>query len=479
MQTAEESASSRMRRPDFEQWLKQAAGTGYCSNPVRLVGSSSVVDARSGEVVSSYESSREPDGITYVRCGNRRAVRCPSCSHEYKGDMWHLVVAGAAGGSKDVPVAVGTHPLIFVTLTAPSFGAVHAVKKPGRLGSVRCRPRSKKERCPHGRPTWCMSVHPEGSPAAGEPLCRECHDYLGHIVWQWHAPELWRRFTITFRRQLAQSLGLSESASRKFVRVQFAKVAEFQKRGLVHFHALIRLDGDPTETEPFPPPAIEVTADQLASIARTSAAQVWTAAAPIFRDDAERSLRFGRQCDARVVVRGGEDENGELSDRAVAAYIAKYATKATEDVDPGSSANGPRPHISQIKQTIDDLAAIIRLAPADSSYELLSKWVGMLGFRGHFATKSRRYSTTLGRLRSARRNWQKRAAVARTRGPGDGAEETDDFEESTLVIGQWSFTGMGWLTSGDAYLAAQAAAAAREWEDEKYQESRSANNKKR
>ena len=103
----------------------------------------------------------------------------------------------------------------------------------------------------------------------------------------------------------------------------------------------------------------------------------------------------------------------------------------------------------------------------------------MLGFRGHFATKSRRYSTTLGRLRSARRNWQKLAAVARTRGPGDGAEETDDLKESTLVIGQWGFTGMGWLTSGDAYLAAQAAAAAREWEDEKYQESSSANNKKR
>ncbi|MGA1836416.1 replication initiator [Herbiconiux sp. 11R-BC] len=479
MQTSAESATNRMQRPDFGEWLKQAAGTNYCANPVRLVGSSVVVDASSGEVISFYESSREPDGVTYVRCGNRRAVRCPSCSHEYKGDMWHLVVAGAAGGSKDVPAAVGTHPLIFVTLTAPSFGAVHAVKKAGRSGSVRCRPRSKKELCPHGKPTWCMRVHPEGSPTGGEPLCRECYDYLGHIVWQWHAPELWRRFTIAFRRQLAQSLGLSESASKKFVRVQFAKVAEFQKRGLVHFHALIRLDGDPSDDRPFPPPALNVTAEQLAAIARSSAAQVWTTAAPVFANDETRSLRFGRQCDARVVVRGGIDEEGELSDRAVAAYIAKYATKATEDVDPDASANGPRPHIAQLRQTVEDLAAVIRMSPGESPYELLGKWVGMLGFRGHFATKSRRYSTTLGRIRSARRTWQRRAAVARTRGPGDFDEAFDDLDESTLIISQWSFTGMGWLTSGDAYLAAQAAAAAREWADEKRHESRTAHKKKR
>ena len=188
MSTTAESATRRMRRPDFERWMQQAAGTGYCSNPVKLVGSSKVVDARSGEVVSSYQSSSEPDGITYVRCGNRRAVRCPSCSREYKGDMWHLVVAGAVGGTKDVPVDVGTHPLVFVTLTAPTFGAVHAAKKPGRTGTTRCRPRSDKKLCPHGRPTWCMSVHSTDSRLAGEPLCRECYDYLGQIVWQWHAP---------------------------------------------------------------------------------------------------------------------------------------------------------------------------------------------------------------------------------------------------------------------------------------------------
>ncbi|GAB3615893.1 replication initiator protein RepSA [Okibacterium endophyticum] len=472
MPTLADSVADRVRRHDFDDWMRGAAATGYCANPVRLVGSSHVVDAVSGEVVSSYESAQQPDGVIYVRCGNRRAVRCPSCSHEYKGDMWHLVVAGAAGGTKDVPESVGSHPLVFLTLTAPSFGAVHSAKKSGRSGSARCRPRSKKELCPHGRPTWCMGVHEADSPVAGEPLCRDCYDYLGHIVWQWHAPELWRRFTIALRRKIAQSLGLTEAATRKLVRVQFAKVAEFQKRGLVHFHALIRLDGDAHDGDPYPAPLVPIASAHLATMAIDSADSVSVVAAPIGPGDDPRVLRFGRQADARVVVRHEVDSDVELTDRAVAAYIAKYATKATEEVDPSATAHGPRPHVPQLKQTIEDLARISRLGSDDDTYELLGKWVGMLGFRGHFATKSRRYSTTLGKLRSARQLWQKRISAKRVNSFAvETQSEHDELDDdTTLVIGQWSFAGMGWLTVGDAALAAEAAAHAREWSDNRRQQ---------
>ncbi|NRD08858.1 replication initiator [Rathayibacter agropyri] len=481
MPTLADSVADRVRRADFDDWMRGAAATGYCANPVRLVGSSHVVDAVSGEVVSSYESAQQPDGVTYVRCGNRRAVRCPSCSHEYKGDMWHLVVAGAAGGTKDVPESVGSHPLVFLTLTAPSFGAVHSAKKSGRSGSARCRPRSKKELCPHGRPTWCMGMHDPDSPIAGEPLCRDCYDYLGHIVWQWHAPELWRRFTIALRRKIAQSLELTEASTRKLVRVQFAKVAEFQKRGLVHFHALIRLDGDAREGDPYPAPSVPIASAHLATMAVESAASVSVVATPIAPDDAARVLRFGRQVDARGVVRHETDSDDELTDRAVAAYIAKYATKATEEVDPSAAANGPRPHVAQLKQTIEDLARISRLGSTDDTYDLLGKWVGMLGFRGHFATKSRRYSTTLGKLRSARQLWQKRIAAKRSNSFGveSQAEDDDLDDDTTLVIGQWSFAGMGWLTNGDAALAAEAAAHAREWADNRRQQKKTNENKER
>jgi len=45
--------------------------------------------------------------------------------------------------------------------------------------------------------------------------------------------------------------------------------------------------------------------------------------------------------------------------------------------------------------------AALRLSERSGLREL-GQWVHMLGFRGHFVTKSRGYSTTLGELRAAR-----------------------------------------------------------------------------
>ena len=69
----------------------------------------------------------------------------------------------------------------------------------------------------------------------------------------------------------------------------------------------------------------------------------------------------------------------------------------------------------------------------------------MLGFRGHFATKSRGYSTTLGALRDARADYR-----AQRDPQADG--EPDD--ESTIVVAAWEFIGAGYLNPGDVLLAA-------------------------
>jgi hypothetical protein len=303
-----------------------------------------------------------------------------------------------------------------------------------------------------------MRRHEPGASAVGEPLCGECYDYDSHVVWQWYSPELWRRFVIRLRREIAHTLGTSESAMRERVRVQFAKVAEFQRRGVVHFHALIRLDGKPTEENEFPPPAVNMSAGELAALARVAASRTTVVAEPVPGDDVRRELAWGVQCDARVVARGVEGD-GKLSDRAVAAYIAKYATKATEDL---IQSEGRGAHVAALRDTV---AALGSLAAYDetSPYHLLGRWESMLGFRGHFSTKSRRYSTTLGQLRNARRQWNRRN-TARNDRTTRVADFVDD-DDSTLVIGSWSFAGMGWLTKGDAALAQQAAAAAREWCD--------------
>ena len=104
--------------------------------------------------------------MAYIRCGNHRAAVCPSCSHEYQGDMWHLLYAGVAGGIKNVPAEVAEHPLDFVTLTGPSFGPVHTTRGPGRT----CRPARKPAWCRHGQPQYCRRVHSESDPDLGTPL---------------------------------------------------------------------------------------------------------------------------------------------------------------------------------------------------------------------------------------------------------------------------------------------------------------------
>ena len=67
----------------FMGFADALARVGNCAHPVRLRGGSERIDPATGEVLGSYFSASEPLGMTYVRCGNRRAERCPACSRLY------------------------------------------------------------------------------------------------------------------------------------------------------------------------------------------------------------------------------------------------------------------------------------------------------------------------------------------------------------------------------------------------------------
>ena len=73
----------------------------------------------------------------------------------------------------------------------------------------------------------------------------------------------------------------------------------------------------------------------------------------------------------------------------------------------------------------------------------------MLGFRGHFSTKSRAYSITLGSLRADRAAYQCERAVAAGLRPA--------ADDTTLVLADWHFAGRGDPPSLAAMLAAAAA----------------------
>lgn len=430
--------------PDFDSWAHAAARVTHCARPIRLRGESVTLSKDTGEALSTYSSESEPTGTLHVRCGNRRADVCPSCSRTYAADTFHMIRCGVTGG-KGVPETVAEHPLVFLTLTAPSFGPVH------REGPDGCRRRVRRP-CAHGVSAGCGQTHAADDPLVGQPLCADCYDYLGHLTWQWWAPELWRRFTIQLRRTLASRLGVASSRLASRAVVQFAKVAEFQRRGVVHFHALIRLDG-PSDAAPGPPGHLD--APDLAEAAINAATSVrFSTQTPTGET---RTLRFGSQADARLVTSGGSAvlQAAHLSGEQVAGYLAKYATKSA-GASLGNESNG---HLRRLRALIHHLADRCRTEPS-SPYALLSKWVWMLGFRGHFSTKSRRYSVTLTQLRQARRQWQaQHHSDAETAaaphedivGPASPADDT------ILVVGSWSFAGSGWRDHAQAELARAAA----------------------
>jgi hypothetical protein len=364
--------------------------------------------------------------------------------------MWQLLYAGAAGGRKGVPESIRSHPLVFATLTAPGFGPVHTTRADRSSRPARCRPAQGKPRlCQHGRPTWCTAIHAEDDPRLGQPICPGCYDYPAHIAFNWHAPELWRRFTIALRRTLAWTTGLTAAEFTQRCRVSFVKVAEFQRRGVVHFHALIRLDGP---GEDYQPPQISVDAAGLAEVIRQAAVHVrFTVEMP---DGVGLVLRFGEQLDTQT-VNGGP--TGELTPEHAARYIAKYATKSAEDFGLGDRRIGPEAlPLLDVNDHVDRLVRTAWRLGEYPAHDGLRRWVHMIGFRGHFASKSRRYSTTLGAIRGERRAYRQRQAAEHAR------ELLPDEQDSTLVVARWEFTGVGYLSSGDAALALSAAARARE-----------------
>lgn len=481
-QVDEATAREVMRRlvsPEFRAWRRQVRGAGFCHRPVRVAGQRYRDGAAGREVL--FSTRTEPDHALLIRCGNRRGSVCPPCSREYKGDVWHLLHAGTAGGTKGVPKAVGSHPMWFLTVTGPGFGPVHgATCGRGRAGRSASGGRTGRagDLCVHGRGRTCPHPHADDDPQLGEPICPDCYQYLAAVTFNWRSPELWRRFMIALRRRLAAGLGMSEAAFGRTLRVSYAKVAEFQKRGIVHFHAIIRLDG---VGDGYPPAPVTFP-DELFTVAVRQAVADATVTATL--GDQAVQLGFGEQIDIRPLRHGIDDQAaddgaddgaGPVTSGMVAAYIAKYATKAAEDFGLDARVRtaliareaGLRPHVAAMILASEQLSTL-------PEYDGLLRWVHMLGFRGHFTTKSRRFSVTLGSLRQARRDW--RAARAEEHSPAAIDEEDvewpapdsqpglwddetlagdEDKDEAPIpVVGEWRFLGLGYTNPGDALLAA-------------------------
>jgi hypothetical protein len=317
--SATAAAVHRASQPGFGRWLNHVSSARGCERPIRLAGHLHTLNPTTGEILRSQSTNTLPDGVIYVPCGDRRASACPVCAETYRADTYHLIRAGLIGG-KGVPDTVAAHPVVFATFTAPTFGPVHTRAIDPKTGKVKpCRLRRCIQRCPHGRIMACPQRHVENSPSIGQPFCPQCYDYAHHVVWNAWASELWRRTTITANRNLRQ-LAKARDVT---LRLSFAKVAEYQTRELIHFHALIHLDAiDPTHPDtPLPPPP-GITVVDLDHALTQAAATTSLTTPPHPQNPEGWQVCWGTQFDIRPVT-----STGELTDTAVAGYLAKYLTK--------------------------------------------------------------------------------------------------------------------------------------------------------
>lgn len=569
---------ARVGRADYFGWLDHVRSAAGCTRPIRLAGDLYTVH-RHGEaatVIGSSSTAAMPDGSIYKACGNRRASLCPSCARVYQADAYQLLRAGLVGG-KGIPDTVAAHPAVFGTFTAPSFGIVHSrvVKRHTCTDRRRCdcRPdpchaRTPKNLragqllqdpqtgespvaaadpaardCAHGNPVACFARHEPGDPKLGRPLCLDCYDHTTQVVWNAFAGELWRRTKQAIDRYLSRLarrrgiarviVGINPRTGRPVtaapVQVSCGKVAEFQTRGAVHFHALMRLDGvDPDDPTAIVAPPPGFTTGDLDDAIRAAAASV-AFDTPAHPDQPEGWHIGWGDSDKGIDVRPISIGDGEVTDGMAAGYLAKYATKSTEvtghvsvrltdetievyadqegdhtarliaacwhlgrpthtpgpladrprpqGMTPGARAPwhcptcqqvhpGPRPHRASLADCTDGHAPLRpadteRDTTADNPYLRLRRWAHMLGFGGHFMSKSRRYSVTFGQLRATRTAYRRAELPDHPHGIQVGHEDQAD-QDTVLIIGALAFTGIGWHTSADALLANTAAAMARE-----------------
>ncbi|MFJ9966420.1 replication initiator protein RepSA [Streptomyces avermitilis] len=409
----------------FDRLQDQLRRTGGCAAPIHLHGSTVTRDRATGHVLHHYSTDTEPGGRLRIACGNRRASRCPACAWTYAGDTYHLIRAGLVGDpAKGTPDTIRDHPRVFATLTAPSFGPVH--NRPGN------------------RPCRCGTRHAEDAPELGAPLDPDTYDYAGAVLWNNHAPDLWRYFTIYLRREIARRAGLTQKDAHEQSRVSFGKVAEYQKRGAVHFHAVIRFDGP---DGPGSRPPAWATLDLLTDAIHAAAARVAVDVPPA-GDQSARTLQWGTQLDVRTIRAFGDGE--EITEQAVASYLAKYATKAAETTGTVDRRIGNKEALALLGVPDHPARLIAACLDLHALYpdRKLRDWAHMLGFRGHFSTKSRRYSTTLGALRQVRADYR-----ARQQREALGLPDPDAPEATTLTLAHWTYAGHG-HTPGESWLAA-------------------------
>ena len=185
MLTLEHRLAARVQALDYQEWRNKVHAVNGCARPIRLAGAHQLQDP-TGKVLHHH------GGDIFAPCGNRRAAVCPSCSDRYAADAFHLIRAGlvrrAQGHPRDRhrPAPRVRHPHRPLLRPRPPRRA------PPAPGQARSR-------------AACGEYHHDDDTRIGTPLDPETYDYAGSVLWQATPGDLWQRFTIRLRREIANA----------------------------------------------------------------------------------------------------------------------------------------------------------------------------------------------------------------------------------------------------------------------------------
>jgi hypothetical protein len=285
---------------------------------------------------------------------------------------------------------------------------------------------------------------------------------------------LWSRTGTSITRALANLTGTTVRATDKTVRASFTKVAEYQQRGVIHLHVVIRLDARRHDGVTMLPPAPFNNPDLLASAVITA---ITRTTVPDLLTPGTR-IGWGPQSVVRVITNTPDNTNRDEHDNndgddgtrtalAVASYVSKYVTKdvprsvpefssASEspyvlDWDSTDPFTAPTPvdspeqrrreHWERLAETCRDLAR--RSVDTKASVLNLPAKVYGIGYPDRAVSRSRTYSASLAALQQERRDHQATRAARNenTPNPTTGG--------GTVPVGTWGYMGYGWANNGE------------------------------
>ena len=150
----------------------------------------------------------ELDGVRF-RCKTRFVDRCPGCAELYRLDWGAIARSGVFDPDPAVKGKLADgFAFYFLTLTAPSFGKI--------------------------------------IPGTGVPRNPGSYDYLGQVRWNAAVPRIWKSTLKRLQRAMGFGPGTRNEMNGQLEQAPeehlgYFKVAEWQARGALHLHIVVRI----------------------------------------------------------------------------------------------------------------------------------------------------------------------------------------------------------------------------------------------